>query len=280
MAEVKWIKIVTDIFDDEKIRLIETLPEHDTIIVIWFKLLCLAGKSNSGGFLMMNDTIHYNDEMLVAIFNRPKHTVRLALDTFVNFGMIEIADQQFRIANWEKHQNIDGLDKIREQTRQRVARHRAKALGNKQSNVTCSDTVTPSNATEVEEEVEEDKEEDKEKDIPQKATPQIDYKSIVTEYNNICTSLPTCRKLTDKRKRSIKTFLHDFTLDELTTIFEAAQESNFLTGNNNNKWTASFDWVINKSNATKIIEGNYDNKGTGSKTTDALKEWYMEADDD
>ena len=44
MAEVKWIKIVTDVFDDEKILLIESLPEADSIIVIWFKLLCLAGK--------------------------------------------------------------------------------------------------------------------------------------------------------------------------------------------------------------------------------------------
>ncbi|NQN39323.1 hypothetical protein HPA20_10690, partial [Streptococcus suis] len=33
-SEIKWIKIVTDIFDDEKILLIESLPEADTIIVI------------------------------------------------------------------------------------------------------------------------------------------------------------------------------------------------------------------------------------------------------
>ena len=49
MAEVKWIKITTDIFDDEKILLIESLPDSDSIIVIWFKLLCLAGKMNNSG---------------------------------------------------------------------------------------------------------------------------------------------------------------------------------------------------------------------------------------
>ena len=38
-SDVKWIKITTDIFDDEKILLIESLPEADSIIVIWFKLL-------------------------------------------------------------------------------------------------------------------------------------------------------------------------------------------------------------------------------------------------
>ena len=47
VAEVKWIKIVTDIFDDEKILLIESLPAADSVIVIWFKLLCLADKTST-----------------------------------------------------------------------------------------------------------------------------------------------------------------------------------------------------------------------------------------
>ena len=53
MAEVKWIKIVTDVFDDEKTLMIETLPEADSLIVIWFKLLCLAGKQNNSGVFLM-----------------------------------------------------------------------------------------------------------------------------------------------------------------------------------------------------------------------------------
>ena len=70
MADVKWIKIVTDIFDDEKIRFIETMPNGDEIIVIWFKILCLAGKSNSSGFLMFTSRLAYTEEMLASIFNR------------------------------------------------------------------------------------------------------------------------------------------------------------------------------------------------------------------
>ncbi|MBP0987378.1 MAG: phage replisome organizer N-terminal domain-containing protein, partial [Oscillospiraceae bacterium] len=71
MSDVKWIKIVTDIFDDEKILLIEAMPERDAIIVIWFKLLCLAGKQNNGGVFMLSDRIAYTDEMLSVIFRRP-----------------------------------------------------------------------------------------------------------------------------------------------------------------------------------------------------------------
>ena len=114
MNDVKWIKITTNIFDDEKILLIETMPEHDSIIVIWFKLLALAGKSNNNGIFMLNDKIPYTDEMLASIFRRPLQTVRLALDVFEKFGMIVTLQNVITIPNWEKHQNKDGLDKLRE----------------------------------------------------------------------------------------------------------------------------------------------------------------------
>lgn len=162
MSEIKWIKITTDIFDDEKICLIDALPDHDAILVIWFKILALAGKHNRNGLLMMSDKVHYTDEMLATIFRRPLNTVRMALGIFEQFGMIEIIDGIIALPNWEKHQNIDGMEKIKEQTRNRVARHREKqknlALG---SNVTCNVTVTESNATE--EDRDKDKELDKDK---------------------------------------------------------------------------------------------------------------------
>lgn len=151
MSEIKWIKITTDIFDDEKIRLIDALPDHDAILVIWFKILALAGKHNSNGLLMMSDKVHYTDEMLATIFQRPLNSVRMALGIFEQFGMIEIIDGVITLPNWEKHQNIDGMERIKEQTRNRVARHRKKqkslALG---GNVTCNVTVTKGNATEEE----------------------------------------------------------------------------------------------------------------------------------
>lgn len=126
MAEVKWIKICTDVFDDEKIQLVDALPDRDGIIVIWFKLLCMAGKQNNGGVFMLNDKIAYTDEMLATIFRRPLNTVRLALQTFENFGMIEIVNNTITIPNWEKHQNLNKLEKVRDQTRKRVAKHREK----------------------------------------------------------------------------------------------------------------------------------------------------------
>lgn len=127
MADVKWIKIVTDIFDDEKIQLIETMPEADSIIVIWFKLLCLAGKSNNGGVFMLSDKIPYTDKMLAAIFRRKESTVQMALEYFQQFGMIEIIDGIITIPNWSKHQSLDAYEKkkIRDREYQRERREKA-----------------------------------------------------------------------------------------------------------------------------------------------------------
>lgn len=179
--ELKWIKLCVNIFDDEKIALIESMPDADSIIVIWFKILCLAGKQNNCGVLMLSDRIPYTEEMLATIFRRPISTVRLALTTFESFGMIAIVNGTITIPNWEKHQSIDAVERYKEQTRERVAsyRQRQKAIAAENSsvtqsnvtrnvtcNVTCNADITPCNAVEedIDKDIEEDiKEIDKEK---------------------------------------------------------------------------------------------------------------------
>ena len=161
MADVKWIKIVTDVFDDEKVILIESMPEADSIIVIWFKLLCLAGKQNRDGLLMLNDKIAYTDEMLATVFRRPVNTVRLALKTFQGFGMIEIVEGTICISNWEKHQNIDKLAQMREYNR--IAQQKSRAKRRLLPIVNDSqENVNDSQYTDIEEDIDKDKEIDKE----------------------------------------------------------------------------------------------------------------------
>lgn len=125
MADVKWIKITTDIFDDEKILLLEGLPSSDEIIVIWFKLLILAGKQNNNGVFLMNERIPYTDEMLATIFRRDINIVRLALKTFEQFGMLELVDNVITIPNWNKHQQLDSYEKKKQQDRVRQQERRA-----------------------------------------------------------------------------------------------------------------------------------------------------------
>ena len=155
--KVKWIKIVTDIFDDEKILLIENMPEADSVIVIWFKLLCLAGKMNNSGVFMLNEKIAYTDEMLATIFRRPLNTVRLAINTFEQFGMIEVIDNVITIPNWSKHQTLDQLEERKEYMREYMKGYREKqkllAGGNK---------------------------------VPQGGLPLKDWKDTINYFNNEC----------------------------------------------------------------------------------------------
>ncbi len=125
MSEIKWIKITTSIFDDEAIKIIEQMPEGDALLVIWLKLLIQAGIINDSGLIYFKKDIPYTEDMLAIIFHKPVTLIRLALTTFVKFGMIEIADNQtILIRNWEKHQNADALELYNKGAKERMRRYR------------------------------------------------------------------------------------------------------------------------------------------------------------
>lgn len=148
MKKVEWIKLYLDLFDNEKIKQIADLPKGDTLIVIWIKLLILAGKRNDNGYIYLTPSIPFTDKMLAASLQKPLPTVRLALDTFSSFGMIELRDDCYIIVkNWKKYQNVDGLEKVRDQTRDRVAAYRDRQRNAGADSPSTSDNVTPESVT-------------------------------------------------------------------------------------------------------------------------------------
>ncbi len=124
MAEIQWIKLSVNMFDDEKIKLIRTMPEGESIVMIWVQMLCLAGKINDGGSVYMGQNLAYSDEMLATILNHPLSTMRIALSTLQQFEMIDISNGGLiDIVNWEKHQSTDKMAKIQMQNQERQKRH-------------------------------------------------------------------------------------------------------------------------------------------------------------
>ena len=149
MAEISWIKLKTTMFDDEKIRLIQAVPESDAILVIWIRLLVLAGKTNDDGLIYIQRNMPYTEEMLATLFGKNVNTVRLALNTLANFNMIDIGeDGLLMISNWTKHQNVEGMEKVREQNRLRAKKHYEKKK-EINSNVSLTLGLTESNATDI-----------------------------------------------------------------------------------------------------------------------------------
>ncbi len=126
MADVKWIKIAVNMFSSRKIKNIENMPDGDALLVIWFKLMCLAGTINDKGSIYITPSVPFGIDDLANELNKPVETVARALDIFEKFDMIETVDGIISLTSWEKYQNIDGLEKIRSQTNERVKRYREK----------------------------------------------------------------------------------------------------------------------------------------------------------
>lgn len=307
MADINWIKLRVDMFDDEKIKIIQSMPEGDAILVIWIRIIALAGKCNAKGLVLIEDEFPYSDEMLATIFNKPLTTVRLALGTFEKFRMIERTEKGIYISNFEKHQNTEGMERIREQARIRKQREREKKralleAGNTPAlpeNSSENPETLPENVTDnvtshvtsrvTEREVtkqnknknkniynissNEDIVETSEKtsEVPERKSERLSYDEIMKDFHATCPDLPGIRALNDARKTKIRSLVKE--LDKLKifpgvepekklhVIFQAAQNSDFLSGRSG-KWNGcSFDWLINKTNALKVLEGQYQNKG-------------------
>jgi len=186
MADVKWIKITTDMFDNRKIRHLRRLPEGNNIVLIWVMLLTMAGRCNSSGMIFLTENIPYTPKMLADELDFEENTVKLALNALEQLNMIVANGNYFTIAGWEEYQNTIGMDKIREQNRIRQANYKAEQKllqGNVTDNVTANVTVTQGNATE--EDIEEEKELDKDIDIKKNSAAQPSKADVNAFFESI-----------------------------------------------------------------------------------------------
>lgn len=266
MAEVKWIKITTDIFDDEKILLIESLPDAYAIITVWFKLLCLAGKQNNSGVFLLG-RMPYTDKMLATIFRMKESTVTMALQTFESFGMIEIVDGVITIPNWGKHQSLDQLESKKEYMRKYMKGYREK-----QKSLTSGKTNCKTNSKANVSQAEEDKEKEIDIDIEEEKKENIKEKDVADLFNSLCPSFPAVQVVSDEMKSNIQDSFKKYGLDGFKTVFSKAEASDFLKGSQG--WKASFDWLIQAENMAKVLNGNYDK--VKSEIEKIYEEWEKE----
>lgn len=264
--DVKWIKITTDIFNDEKILLLESMPEADTVIVIWFKLLTLAGKQHNDGVFWLTDRIAYTDELLATIFRRNLNTVRMALARFEELGMIEIINNVITIPNWSKYQNFDALDRKRERDReyQREYRRRQKALAARNDEEAQADPPALPEGNDGEADAPRMPEEPK--DPP--ATPKkpverkpSDVERVLTAWNSIKKIRPVRNILPGKnRDIMLRARIRENGVDAVLEAIENVKKSPFLLGDNKKGWQITFDWFVRPNNFPKVLEGNYINE--------------------
>lgn len=273
MAEVKWIKITTDIFDDEKILLIESLPDAYAIIVVWFKLLCLAGKQNNSGVFVMSNKIAYTDRMLATIFRMKESTVTMALQTFEQFGMVEIVDGVITIPNWGKHQNLDQLEAKKEYMRGYMKEYREK-----QMTLTCktnSKTNSKTNVSQADKEGDLElrtKKENTSPISPSKGDVTVDNPDLMQErFEQFWSAYPKKVGKGDARKKFLKLKPNQKLFDQILSAVEAAKKTEQWTKNNG-------QFVPNP--ATWLNQSRWEDDYSGSSATNSANLDYGEENEE
>lgn len=277
-SDVKWIKITTDIFDDEKILLIESLPDAYAIITVWFKLLCLAGKQNNSGVFLMG-RVAYTDKMLATIFRMKEATVTMAIQTFEQFGMVEIVDGVITIPNWGKHQNLDQLESKKEYMRNYMREYRGKqkaiAAGKPNSKTNSEANVSEADKErDIEGNIEGKKESDSSM-VSKDTICRTDVRRIIQAWNSLGLGQIVKMAPDTNRYAMLKKRIKDYGVDTVLTAVEKVRESAWLNGKNKDGWTITFDWFIRPNNFPKVLDGNYDNRTSTAQQTQAFGQPYQ-----
>ena len=265
-----YLKLKENFFDTDEMIILESMPDGHLYSNILLKLYLRSLKNE--GRLMFNDRIPFNSTMLAQVTRHNIGVVEKAMSIFKELGLIEILDNGTIFMSDIQSFIGEGsteADRIREY-RKRIEAEKITKIGGCTNVQQMYDKCTP----EIEREKELELEKEKELDLELEKNPCQLY---ADEYNTICHSMPKCIKMTAKRRKVINTVKKTFSNEEIKQAFISAEASDFLTNRNGKGFTAGFDWIMNVSNMTKILEGNYKNKNIkpsgGNKT---FLEMYQE----
>lgn len=264
MAKVSWIKIETEMFNNVKIGHIRKLPEGNNIVLIWVMLLTMAGRCNANGLIFLTENIPYNEKLLADELGFDESVIQLALTALENFGMITRDGNMLAIPGWEEHQNIEGMDKIREQNRIRKQKQRERqklAIEQDMSRDSSRDVTQQNKIKNKKEELDKDKEKDNNLIVSKDTIRQTDVRRVIEEWNklqDVGIAPVTRMKSSSKRYKMLQTRIREYGIDDVIKAISKIRGSDFLLGKKTD-FIAKFDWFITPTYFPKILDGFYDN---------------------
>ena len=119
MNSISWIKLDVGIFQNRKIRHLRTLEDGDRLVLLFIMLLTVAGRCNDGGRIFMSEGIPYSRASLAEELGFDVPFIRRGMAVFRRLGMIDGDTKYPHISGWEDNQNVEGLEKMKEQNRTR-----------------------------------------------------------------------------------------------------------------------------------------------------------------
>ena len=196
--------------------------------------------TNSNGIIFLTENIPYTNKMLADELDFDESVIELALTILEKFGMITRDGTLLSIPGWEEHQNIDGLEKIREQTRKRVAEHR------KRQKELSEEERMP----EIPEQI------SCEKDLVKPG----DVQKVVDEWNKLQQfGIQPVVRMTSRRTQMLKARIREYGMEKIMEAIEKVKKSDFLAGRKKD-FIITFEFFINPNKFIKILEGFYDNR--------------------
>jgi len=139
MVQVQWLKVYTDIFDNEKMKKLLRNRNGDTYFRVWIQLLTLAAKSNQHGAILLGENIPMSKEDLAKVMHKTLNKLEKIIQDLYELDMIIIEKETICIKNWNMYQSADELEKLRESNRRRQQKYRDKQ---KDSNVIVTSNNT------------------------------------------------------------------------------------------------------------------------------------------
>lgn len=250
-----WLKLKEDFFESDTMSWLEEQPNGKDYSLLYLKL-CLKSIKTNGVLIRKvgQMLIPYDAQTLSKLTNTDHDTVLVAMELYKRIGLVNILENGAIY--------LPELEQMVGSETNKAQLMRNKRTREKQNKLESGNNVTgvlPNSYTEIDKEIE--KKKDREKDLEKNKELDLVYKTISDLYNSICVSLPKIKSITLKRQEAITKLINSgYTLEDLKTIFENAEQSSFLRGENKNNWNATFDWLIKEENAVKVIEGNYEDK--------------------
>ena len=266
-----WLRLKEDFFKSLAMKKLRRSAGGETYTIIYLKMQLLSLRDE--GYLYFEGIENSFAEELALVLDENEENVKITLSYLQNIGLIQqINETEFLLT--EVPAMIGKETDKAELMRKKRARDKQKMIedGN---NVTAELPPVTFCYTEIEKEKDIDIEIEKERERE-----STNYQEIIGLYNDTCVSFPHLTKLSEARKKAIRARLKTYSIDDFKLMFQKAEASSFLKGKNNRNWSATFDWMIKDANMSKILDGNYDDRGGGSsgnKTADDLNDFYNRA---
>jgi hypothetical protein len=210
-------------------------------IAAWHALLESAATVNNCGSYEITPR-----RVSVILFEPPEH-VEALFAAYEEIGLIKDGV----VLSWKKRQHeSDSSTERTRKWREKKRQETAKCDGS-DGDETSRDAPETETETELE---------SPSGDSPSDDAPALRPEHVFEGYQDLARALGLTvpRDFTAERRQLVRGRVAQYSLEDFQTVFAKCRDSPFLRGDRNGRTPLTFDWLMQKRNFQKTLEGNFD----------------------